>query len=134
MGTRADFYVGDGPTAEWLGSIAWDGYKDGIPDEVLCAGDEAQYRDEVAKFIADREDGTSPEMGWPWPWDNSGTTDCCYSFRNGKVDFGWWGVLYDREEKDGEEQPRAIGGNFPDMSGKKNMTMGKRSGFIFIGV
>jgi hypothetical protein len=25
MGTRADFYVGRGETAEWLGSIAWDG-------------------------------------------------------------------------------------------------------------
>jgi len=27
MGTRADFYVGMGKDAEWLGSVAWDGYE-----------------------------------------------------------------------------------------------------------
>ena len=26
MGTRADFYVGRGDAAEWIGSIAYDGY------------------------------------------------------------------------------------------------------------
>lgn len=30
MGTRADFYVGKGPNAEWLGSTAMDGYPEGI--------------------------------------------------------------------------------------------------------
>ncbi len=28
MGTRADFYVGLGEQAEWLGSVAWDGNPD----------------------------------------------------------------------------------------------------------
>lgn len=32
MGTRADFYVGVGEQAEWLGSIAWDGNPEGIKD------------------------------------------------------------------------------------------------------
>ena len=37
MGTRADFYIGKGTDAEWLGSIAWNGYPDGIgrPDPQL---------------------------------------------------------------------------------------------------
>lgn len=35
MGTRADFYVGRGTEAEWIGSIALDGYPDGIPDDGL---------------------------------------------------------------------------------------------------
>lgn len=30
MGTRADFYVGTGANAEWLGSIAYDGHPDTI--------------------------------------------------------------------------------------------------------
>jgi hypothetical protein len=30
MGTRADFYVGRGPDAEWLGSVAMDGYPSGV--------------------------------------------------------------------------------------------------------
>jgi hypothetical protein len=29
MGTRADFYVGRGKDAEWLGSVAFDGYPSG---------------------------------------------------------------------------------------------------------
>ena len=35
MGTRADFYVGRGESAEWLGSVAWDGNPRGIDDPVL---------------------------------------------------------------------------------------------------
>ena len=27
MGSRADFYIGEGTEAEWLGSVAWDGYE-----------------------------------------------------------------------------------------------------------
>ena len=134
MGTRADFYVGDGDSAEWLGSIAWDGYRDGIPDEILVVTDESQYRALVGEFIKGRKDGTTPEMGWPWPWNDSGTTDCCYAFKAGKVECGSWGVLYDKDESDcaeGEET-KAIGGNFPDMSSRKNMTLGPRSGVTFV--
>ena len=40
MGTRADFYIGRGATAEWIGSIAWDGYPDGIPAPILEATDD----------------------------------------------------------------------------------------------
>ena len=40
MGTRADFYVGKGKDSEWLGSIAWDWYPDGIPDNILDAESE----------------------------------------------------------------------------------------------
>lgn len=32
MSTRADFYVGRGAEAEWIGSISWDGYPDGVDD------------------------------------------------------------------------------------------------------
>jgi hypothetical protein len=32
MGTRADFYIGCGRDSEWIGSIAWDGYPDGLSD------------------------------------------------------------------------------------------------------
>lgn len=131
MGTRADFYVNDGPQAEWLGSIAWDGYPDGIPDVILNAEDEAGFRSAVAGFIAGREDGTTPQMGWPWPWNDSGTTDCCYAFKNGEVMRGRWGTLYRDPEAD--DPSEVIGGNFPDMSDRKAMTMGKRSGVIVLG-
>jgi len=41
MGTRADFYVGIGPEAEWVGSIAYDGYPDGVI---------ADYKTDVSEF------------------------------------------------------------------------------------
>lgn len=132
MGTRADFYVNDGPEAEWLGSIAWDGYVDGIPNVILEADSEEGYRTAVSEFIAGREDGTSPEMGWPWPWNTSDTTDCCYAFKGGRVLVGGWGVLYEDEEAMAEDEP-PIGGNFPDMSARKAVTMGARSGVLVFG-
>ena len=35
MGTRADFYIGSGKDAEWLGSVAFDGYE--WDDNADCA-------------------------------------------------------------------------------------------------
>jgi len=84
VGTRADFYVGRGPTAEWLGSIAWDGYD--IPESIAAETDESAYRAAVRAFLDEREDGTIPERdGWPWPWDTSVLTDYVYALFDGRV-------------------------------------------------
>lgn len=85
MGTRADFYVGKGKKAEWIGSIAWDGYRDGIAKNVLSATSADQFRAAVARFFIDRDDVTFPARGWPWPWETSATTDCSYWFFDGQV-------------------------------------------------
>lgn len=115
MGTRADFYVGCGSGAEWIGSIAWDGYD--IPDTILKATSEQEYREAATNFFASRDDATLPEMGWPWPWDTSATTDCHYWYVDGKVLDGSFG-----------DGPAA----FPDMSGRKATTLGNRSGLIVV--
>ena len=115
--TRADFYVGRGPKAEWLGSIAADGYPQGIPKELLASSDERQFRSEVRKFMAGRGDSTRPKDGWPWPWEDSKTTDYAYAFENGKVaisNFGRW------------NDKKAIG--FPNMKAVQKVTFGPRSG------
>jgi hypothetical protein len=85
MGTRADFYVGRGESAEWLGSIAYDGYPDGIDDAVLKARTESAYRARVVRFLAEEESATLPKDGWPWPWETSHTTDYAYAFDKGRV-------------------------------------------------
>ena len=85
MGTRADFYVGRGEHAEWIGSIAYDGYPDGIARSELAAKSEKEFRDEVASLIRNRSHGTTPDRGWPWPWDDSRTTDYAYAFDDGAV-------------------------------------------------
>jgi hypothetical protein len=133
MGTRVDFYVGRGESAEWLGSYPWDGYPGGVfssaEDQTLFAVPprEAEWRAWVADWLADPEQSggaTKPDMGWPWPWDTSATTDYAYAWDGGVIYgscFGapWfqidpaaenWGEPDDSSEIEGD---RPV---FPDMS------------------
>lgn len=73
MGTRADFYVGTGKDAEWLGSIAWDGYEvDENEDHPIAkAKTETAYRKAVKDMLSSRDYATHPEQGWPWPWKDA---------------------------------------------------------------
>lgn len=135
MGTRADFYVGRGETAEWLGSVAWDGYPDGLrKTPIFRAQTEQAFRDAVRKELAKREDGTFPNQGWPWPWENSQTTDFAYAFDGTKVHascFGhaWFDPLKPQPENDDDSKPTI----FPDMTSRQKVTFGKRSGVMVIG-
>jgi hypothetical protein len=131
MGTRADFYVGRGKDAEWLGSIAWDGYS--IPKDVSVAKTETEYRQAIKDFFAERDDVTLPENGWPWPWKTSNTTDFAYAFDGGNVYASCFGskwaecpVSDDHEWDEGEP---AI---FPDMSERKNVQMNAKKGGVFV--
>jgi hypothetical protein len=132
MGTRADFYVGKGVNAEWIGSVAWDGYewrdrlKDGDNDEITSAKTEKEYRDRVASLLAARNDGTTHDMGWPWPWDDSRTTDCAYCFVDGHLEPYSWGCPLDSEDE--QEWP-----NFAD-SEHSAKAGGSRSGVMLIGL
>jgi hypothetical protein len=135
MGTRADFYIGSGPTAEWLGSVAFDGYEwDEEPDSPLMRASTAEeFRMAVAAIGLAREDFTSPERGWPWPWDNSHTTDYAYMLIDGAVKaycFGSECFINEQGEHDTREEKTA---DFPDMSARKNVTFGARSGVVIVG-
>lgn len=139
MGTRADFYVGRGPEAEWLGSIAFDGYPSGIDDELLNAKDEAAYRKSVAAQFADCDHATLPEQGWPWPWEDSQTTDFAYAFDGDRVFascFGhaWFDPTKSDEDDDAERDDSGPKVPFPNMKERQNVTMGKRSGLLIIGM
>lgn len=59
MGTRADFYVGRGAQAEWLGSTAYDGYPDSF-EEIGASATEKKYRERVAEMLAEDESATLP--------------------------------------------------------------------------
>lgn len=132
MGTRADFYIGRGEQAEWLGSIGWDGYPDGIDELLLHATSEAAFRVALEAFFKDRDDVTRPADGWPWPWADSCTTDYAYAFDGENV----WGSCFGNEWFDTREpQPERDGNKtavFPDMKARQNVTLGKRSGTIVI--
>ncbi|AKQ59706.1 hypothetical protein ACR55_01836 [Bordetella hinzii] len=139
MGTRADFYVGRGDKAEWLGSVAWDGYPDGFErDGLLNASTEQQFREAVADELASRLDGTTPEMGWPWPWEDSHTTDYAYAFDFGKV-YGscgdHWFDAHAVSTGAGDDETAADDTpvKYPNMTAIQNVDFGSRSGVIFIG-
>lgn len=127
MGTRADFWVGRGVEAEWLGSISWEGYPDGVDDAVFFPTTEHEYRTAVTNFLASRDDRTLPTEPWPWPWDDSGTTDYAYAYENGKVfgsSFGhaWFEVNPNEEnggEPDDEDDTEGKVAVFPDMSARR---------------
>ncbi len=159
MGTRADFYVGRGPNARWVGSIAWDGHPGSITPhseetEILPvigkqhkeghwpkgghlfqSKTEKDFLSRLERFFQFRTDVTLPERGWPWPWENSNTTDYAYAFDGGKVygtcfGHGWW--LATKPEPDGEGDAPKIS-DWPDMSKLKNVAFGgPRSGLIVI--
>lgn len=144
MGTRVDFYVGRGEGAEWLGSYPFDGYPSGVFDEapelfVEPLPTEAEWRAWVAEWLASNADrATLPDMGWPWPWNDSRTTDYAYAWDEGVVygsSFGheWFEVNPDAENW-GEPEESEKTAVFPDMSARKAVTYGNRSGLIVIGL
>jgi len=131
MGTRADFYIGRGESAEWLGSIAWDGYPSGIDNTIKQATTEDEYRHAVSAFLASRDDATLPERGWPWPWDDSNTTDYSYAFDDMVYGtcfgYGWWPV---NEKPDDRPQEQKV--IFPDMADRKKVRWDQGSGLILL--
>lgn len=138
MGTRADFYLGRGPSSEWLGSIAFDGlwiFENDDGRRVLGAGTEADYRAAVSCFLAARDHASIAGVhGWPWPWPSSDTSDCAYAFDDGRV---WLcsGDSWDLIALDGS---RTVGDGcpveWPDMSSQRDVTLGRRSGLLVLEV
>lgn len=139
MGTRADFYVGRGPQAEWLGSIALDGYPSGVAHERYPAGQrllrsltEAEFRENLSAFFAEKfGQVTKPEQGWPWPWEDSRLTDYAYAFDGGKV----WASSFGREwfdprQPEPDQEGQSKNAVFPDMKARQRVTLGERSGLI----
>lgn len=81
MGTRADFYVKDRDSWEWLGSVSMDGGPRSLGWEAVTATTEVTFRGAVARVLSDPEVmSTFPDEGWPWPWEDSRTTDYAYAW------------------------------------------------------
>lgn len=146
MGTRADFYVGRGANAQWVGSVAWSGTPEGIATKggraILEATTEEAFRSAVRRHLQSRTDGTLPEHGWPWPWDSSSNTDYVFAFDGNEVlaarpmankksdTCRWFNAQTFRATRRSPEQ--AV---FPDMSSIGSFATDERSGLgLAIGV
>lgn len=148
MGTRADFYVRIKKAPQqiemkWLGSVAFDGYPEGFDEGAgliaLTSKTQEEFEAAIAEMLYKRNDATMPDDGWPWPWNDSLTTDYAYVFEDGAVRGFCVGCPFDlqkriafgNEDNEGEWAKEEVG-YFPDMSSIKNVTFGKRSGLIVI--
>jgi hypothetical protein len=81
MGTRADFFIGIGPTAEWIGSISHDGDPHAQGAGPFAARSEDEFRTAVEKCLSRRDALTTrPEEGWPWPWEDFRASDYGYAW------------------------------------------------------
>ncbi len=83
MGTRCDFYLGRGPQARWLGSIARDAYVDAMAERFRDVTTPELFQERLQAVFA--EYGEIPaSAGWPWPWRDSHTTDTVVAFDQGQ--------------------------------------------------
>lgn len=85
MGTKADFFAGVGPGAEWLGSTSHDGHPDRCGAGPLAATTEAEFRAAVEDVLRDchgdnRGTRIRPSEGWPWSWDDHRVTEYAYAW------------------------------------------------------
>ena len=119
MGTRASFWLGDPRDLEhreWLGCVAWDGYR--WEDDAKWASftTEQEFRSAVDFVKRHNDDFADPARGgWPFPWhDNIFLTDYTYAFFDGAVHYA---VFYSPFVKIGEE----LSGDSKDDPSKKNV-------------
>lgn len=139
MGTRADFYIRKEGQMKWLGSQGWDGHPESIAGTVLSATTENEFEAAVVDYASKRNDWTSPQNGWPWPWSDSRTTDYSYVFEDGKVMASCFGYkLFDplevQDESDEDEDDTKLENYFPDMKALQNIAYDNRSGALFISI
>ena len=128
MGTRADFYIGRGENAEWIGSVGHDGHPDhdfgtGRELKKLAKGcTKREYERAVKKWLGGSESGVFPADGWPWPWKNSLITDYTYAYERGQIYVlirFTKGEHWVRLSEVQKSEPDDV--TFPDMTAKRNM-------------
>jgi hypothetical protein len=118
LATKADFYIGRGPNAEWIGSVGRDGYPEGRAAHLLRCRTEEAFRRAVSDFLKGGDDSVFPEGGWPWPWKDSRVTDFTYAFDTRTVymsscGHAWFDPNVCRSEEGRHDRPKAT---FPAMS------------------
>jgi hypothetical protein len=133
MGTRADFYIGTGPNAVWLGSTSYDGYPDGWGKGPLAASSEDEFRAAVEHMLTHAELATRPTEGWPWPWPDSRITDYAYAWdpTNGAM-VSVFGRKYAKDEATSYDGRKLRDDEVVDMRKVPNGDILGKSGLVFL--
>lgn len=141
MGTRADFFIGIGPNAEWIGSTSYDGHPESLGLRPLQATSEIEFRAEVKQLLDDPERLTTrPDEGWPWPWRDFRTSDYGYAWDPARgvavVSMGrQWVTNKERLENPERmyESEKLLDAEVPDMSKRDKADVLAKSGLVLLG-
>lgn len=123
----------------WLGSQAYDGYPEKSIVDLIRKTERSKHphrrwRKLVREHLAELDHATFPDEGWPWPWEDSRTTDYAYAF-DGHVwisDFGGPWTRYGEERKPGIRCGQSA--VFPDMKSVQNIKLGHGSGIAMYAI
>lgn len=138
MGTRADFYVGTGPDAEWLGSISYNGDPQGTPRNIVRTTSERAFRSGVSRLLKSERcrgaECTTPDEGWPWPWPDSRTTDYAYAFADGAVVVSFFGRRWSVPGREAASGPKMRDDEVVNMAGRAMDAAGMfaKSGMVLV--
>ena len=80
---KADFYVGTGQRADWIGSVRRNGDIWNIPPILLLQVSKIMFEELAIDFINEKQnDGIVANhiCEWPWDWSDSRMTDFSYLF------------------------------------------------------
>ena len=85
MSTKADFYVGTGKDAEWIGTLLKNGSVYYIPMDILIQVNKTMFEEMVLELLSLKQ-SVIPDKGDKWihPWEDSRVTDYVYMFDNNK--------------------------------------------------
>lgn len=81
MSIKADFYVGIGPDAEWLGSIFKGGSVWEIPTSIFIQVNQTMFEEMVLELLSSKESVVHDRGDkWDHDWSDSRLTDYTYMF------------------------------------------------------
>ncbi|MEO1208843.1 MAG: hypothetical protein AAFX78_04795 [Cyanobacteria bacterium J06638_20] len=92
---------------------------------------QGRYREVVEEILSSVSHSTTPDQGWPWPWDDSSVTDYAYCWDGSRV------VIASDDELEEDDEPEPfprIPFMLPNQSHRRNVALDERSGLVIFGV
>jgi hypothetical protein len=81
MMERADFYVGMGESADWIGSISKGGSIWEIPTDIIIQVNRVMFEEMCIEYIKSKQGVVANHIcQWPWDWEDSRLTSFAYIF------------------------------------------------------
>lgn len=76
MGIKADFYIKDGDSLKWQGSVEWNCDEKSIPNNLVQSSSNEEFLENLSAYLSSNENAYT--AGWPWHWNSSKQSDYAY--------------------------------------------------------